>query len=510
MFAFKSLVVLVTVAATVSASCAHGTSLHRRQATEEGKVEVAKFGYSDEQGPLNWAGLDPANSACATSKVQSPIVLGDDIQKATEAPKCDFPSVQEAEFENLGTTLETVVEGTTNFGGKDFKLAQFHLHTPSEHRINDEYFPLEMHMVHEAEDGSIAVIAIPFQLTEDGSTTELLTNVIQNIESVREPGSVAKTGPLDFAELVEAVQTKPLFQYTGSLTTPPCAEGLTFLVMEEPMKLNVKTYNAVKNVIKFNARYSQNKLESTNMIQVASQKSELNCEAVEIATSPSAAVELQEPKAEEPMAEEPEAEEAMVEEPKAEEAMAEEPKAEEPMAEEPEAEEAMAEEPKAEEAMAEEPKAEEAMAEEAMAEEPKAEEDMAEEPKAEEAMAEEPKAEDAMAEEAKAEEAMVEEPKAEEPKAEEYEAEEPKAEEYNAEEPKAEESKDEESKDEESKDKESKDEEPKAEEPKAEESKAEEAPEYKAYAAAPAEEKPAEAMYSEHAKKMVRRRRVAL
>ena len=180
---------------------------------------------------------------------------------------CDFPSVAEAEFENLGTTLETIVTGTTTFAGKAFTLQQFHMHTPSEHRINDEYFPLEIHMVHEAEDGALAVIAIPFQLTEDGSTTELLTAVTQNIEAVRTPGTITKTGALDFAELTNAIQTKPLFQYTGSLTTPPCAEGLTFLVMEEPMAINVKTYNAIKSVIKFNARYSQNKLQQTNLIQ---------------------------------------------------------------------------------------------------------------------------------------------------------------------------------------------------------------------------------------------------
>jgi len=177
--------------------------------------------------------------------------------------------VQEAEFENLGTTLETIVDGTTTFAGKEFKLKQFHMHTPSEHRINDEYFPLEVHMVHEAADKSIAVIAIPFQLTEDNQTTELLTSVISNIDKVTQPGSVTKTGPLKFGPLVNILQTKPLFQYTGSLTTPPCAEGLTFLVLEEPLALNVATYNKIKKVIKFNSRYVQNQLNKQNLLTIA-------------------------------------------------------------------------------------------------------------------------------------------------------------------------------------------------------------------------------------------------
>ncbi|KAF7338965.1 Carbonic anhydrase [Mycena venus] len=269
MFHSTLALILATSAAlsvSVSANCIHGTSFFPRT---EGKVEVGKFGYTGLQGPLNWAGLDPANSACRSSKVQSPIVIDESVPKAKSAPKVEISNVEEAEFENLGTTLEVVVKGKTTFEGTEFELQQFHLHTPSEHRINDEYFPLEMHMVHQAADESIAVIAIPFQLNEDGETTELLTSVIENLSKVAEPGTSTTTGPLDFGPLIEAIETRPLFQYSGSLTTPPCKEGLTFLVMEEPLALDVKTYNALKKVIKFNARYSQNKLGEDNLLTVA-------------------------------------------------------------------------------------------------------------------------------------------------------------------------------------------------------------------------------------------------
>ncbi|KAF9257818.1 carbonic anhydrase [Marasmius fiardii PR-910] len=269
MFSRILLSTFVFAAISAQASCIHGTSFLRREVSEEGKVKVSSFGYSGTQGPTNWAQLEAANAECAIGKNQSPIVLDDKIQKAASAPQVVIDDVEEAEFENLGTTLETIVNGTTTFEGKDFELKQFHLHTPSEHRINEEYFPVEMHMVHEASDGSIAVIAIPFQLTEDGSTTQLLTSVIQNIGDVTTPGTVTKTGKLEFAELVDAIQTEPLFQYTGSLTTPPCAEGLTFLVMEKPMALDVKTFNSLKSVIKFNARFAQNPLGEPNVLEIA-------------------------------------------------------------------------------------------------------------------------------------------------------------------------------------------------------------------------------------------------
>lgn len=149
---FTSYIILIatTLATHVSSSCLHGTSLLPRAELPGGKVAVSTFGYTGLQGPLNWAGLAAANSACASSKVQSPINIDATIGLAKEAPVVKIDSVQNAEFENLGTTVEVIVNGTTTFAGTEFSLRQFHFHTPSEHRIADEYFPLEMHMVHEA------------------------------------------------------------------------------------------------------------------------------------------------------------------------------------------------------------------------------------------------------------------------------------------------------------------------------------------------------------------------
>lgn len=63
----------------------------------------------------------------------------------------EIPAGQTITFENLGTTVEVVVKGKTVFGGRKFNLKQFHYHTPSEHRIESEYYPVEVHMVHEAD-----------------------------------------------------------------------------------------------------------------------------------------------------------------------------------------------------------------------------------------------------------------------------------------------------------------------------------------------------------------------
>jgi carbonic anhydrase len=71
------------------------------------------------------------------------------VTVAAEKPVLDIPEIEEVKFENLGTTIEVLANGTTSFAGSDFRLVQFHMHTPSEHHVNGEYHPLEVHMVHQ-------------------------------------------------------------------------------------------------------------------------------------------------------------------------------------------------------------------------------------------------------------------------------------------------------------------------------------------------------------------------
>jgi len=102
-----------------------------------------------------WASLSPEFTGCATNTIQSPIDVTNQstVAVAGSTLTIEFPDTATAEFENVGTTVEVVMEGKgakTTIAGKEFELKQFHFHSPSEHTIDGEYFPLEMHMVHEA------------------------------------------------------------------------------------------------------------------------------------------------------------------------------------------------------------------------------------------------------------------------------------------------------------------------------------------------------------------------
>jgi len=159
--------------------------------------------------------------------------------------------------------------GTVTLGRKEYVLQQFHFHTPSEHRIELEYFPFEIHFVYKSPDGASLALGALFEVTTDGSTTDLLTSLAARLGAITKPGSVTETGPLDLQPIQKFFQRTPLFYYVGSLTTPPCNDGVVWLVAKETLPINVATFLMFKKVLKFNSRYTQNVLGQPNLIEVA-------------------------------------------------------------------------------------------------------------------------------------------------------------------------------------------------------------------------------------------------
>lgn len=131
---------------TSLAACDYGTSWFPRRPN----VTIGSFGYTGLNGPLNWYSLNTtANELCAKGRHQSPINLNSSIPTppGTDVSFSIENYADGAEFENLGTTVEVPVNGSLELDNTTYSLAQFHFHTPSEHRINLEYFPMEMHFV---------------------------------------------------------------------------------------------------------------------------------------------------------------------------------------------------------------------------------------------------------------------------------------------------------------------------------------------------------------------------
>ncbi|KAL0931879.1 carbonic anhydrase [Colletotrichum truncatum] len=273
----KSSVILPFVS-LASAICDHRTSLYTRaMGGGEGEVEVATFGYNDLKGPLNWHSHNNASSLCATGTQQSPINLND--TSATVVPGSslgfDVPSYPHgAVFENLGSTLEVVAQnGTLTRHGRHYKLKQFHFHTPSEHRVESEYFPMEVHFVFEADaelnknstGPSASVVGFLIEV-DNTKPSVFLANVFSHLDEVAEPGSHAETEGFSLCELKEILARSDVYQYDGSLTTPPCTQGIAWNVVAEPLTVDDATFRAAKKIMKFNARYTQNVPGQKNLL----------------------------------------------------------------------------------------------------------------------------------------------------------------------------------------------------------------------------------------------------
>lgn len=184
-----------------------------------------KWSY-DQTGPANWGQLDEKYAPCGSGLAQSPI----DLQRAkTESlPVLEF-QYQDVPLKiaNNGANMDVVFPpGSFLVIGKDrFQLLQFHFHRPSEHAINGQRAPMEVHLVHQNSAGRIAVVGILMQLGGANSLIDTLWNQI--------PSHSGQTisSPLKISARDLLPADRAYFRYDGSLTTPPCSEGLLWHVL---------------------------------------------------------------------------------------------------------------------------------------------------------------------------------------------------------------------------------------------------------------------------------------
>lgn len=149
--------VVASILSMAEAFCHYGTTLAPRRNLQGRAADVV--GYHTIEGPLNWHGLDAANSLCALGKNQSPINIDSTIKKQKGASfNFDVDSYPfGAELENLGSTVQVTLNGSVLVEDKHYDLVQFHFHTPSEHHLLGEHYPLEVHFVFQATGESLFI-----------------------------------------------------------------------------------------------------------------------------------------------------------------------------------------------------------------------------------------------------------------------------------------------------------------------------------------------------------------
>lgn len=204
------------------------------------------WGYEGGEGPEYWGKLSEEFRACAIGRGQSPIDL--DHPQRADLPKLDpryaagFPRIA-----NNGHTVQIdAAPGNRLVVGEDvYDLIQFHFHRPSEHRLRGRRFPLECHFVHRGTDGGLAVLGV---LLARGRANGAFETILAH--APQQAGASAALTGLDVSGLLP--DAGRYVRYSGSLTTPPCSEGVDWIVLTTPVEV------AETQVARFAALYPNN------------------------------------------------------------------------------------------------------------------------------------------------------------------------------------------------------------------------------------------------------------
>ena len=212
-------------------------------------VHSEHWDYQGAQGPEAWAQIKPEFAQCSRGSRQSPIDIRGGVKVELEPVAFTYRPGAFRVVDN-GHTVQVVVAAGSfiEVMGRRFELQQFHFHRPSEERIDGKQFDMVVHLVHKDLEGRLAVVAV---LLERGSALPAVQQVWNNLP-LEKGDEVAVRAALDPAALLPAERS--YFTYMGSLTTPPCSEGVLWMVMKSPVPISPDQIGVFARLYPMNAR----------------------------------------------------------------------------------------------------------------------------------------------------------------------------------------------------------------------------------------------------------------
>lgn len=213
-------------------------------AADEHAGHGAHWGYKGDVGPDRWTSLKPEFGACA-GKNQSPIDVSGTIDAKLKPVRFSYKAGGH-EVVNNGHTIQVNIEDGSSIvvDGIQFSLKQFHFHSPSENHISGKSYPLEAHLVHADKDGNLAVVAVVFNEGKANATIQTVWGQMPKGE-----GNAVLPTKVTAASLLPKGHS--YYRYNGSLTTPPCTEGVRWIVMKKPMTVSKEQLAAFQTNLGF-------------------------------------------------------------------------------------------------------------------------------------------------------------------------------------------------------------------------------------------------------------------
>ena len=209
------------------------------ETAEAPATEEVAWTYEGTAGPEAWGTLSGEYAACSVGQTQSPIDL-----RAAAAQEADLPPLR-LEYSQANVQVEDTGHGyqatpanahTLHVGEDTYRLLQFHPHAPSEHTLGGRSYPMEFHFVHQNDAGELAVVGV---MVEEGAAHPAYQPFVEASENEAQASASI--------EQLEALlpSDRSYFTYEGSLTTPPCTEGVRWIVLREPITLSEAQITAI-------------------------------------------------------------------------------------------------------------------------------------------------------------------------------------------------------------------------------------------------------------------------
>ncbi|MED5619462.1 carbonic anhydrase [Ideonella sp. BN130291] len=244
-----SLLLRVPSRAIATAAPVRRTASKKTEPVEHIEPGAVHWSYAGETGPQAWARLKPEFATCASGHRQSPIDIRDGFAVQLEPVEFAYQASNFRVIDNGHTVQVNLAPGNTiSVLGRRYELVQFHFHRPSEERINGRAFDMVVHLVHKDAEGRLAVVAV---LLERGSQQPVVQAVWNNLPLEKGEEQAARV-TLDPGRLLP--EDRRYYTYMGSLTTPPCSEGVLWMVMKQPVQLGGDQIDLFARLYPMNAR----------------------------------------------------------------------------------------------------------------------------------------------------------------------------------------------------------------------------------------------------------------
>src|SRR3954471_22039335 len=207
------------------------------------------WSYEGESGPTHWADLNPEFATCRSGHEQSPINITDTVTSDTSPIRFEYKPSPLRIIDNGHTVQVNYAPGSfMSVGDKHYELKQFHFHHPSEEQINGKSYDLVAHLVHADPAGKLAVVAVLFT---KGQSNPIIQKIFNHLPQSKGAEEIVEA-TINVADLLP--DSHRYFTFSGSLTTPPCSEGVAWFLLTTPVTLSSSELASFTKIYPHNAR----------------------------------------------------------------------------------------------------------------------------------------------------------------------------------------------------------------------------------------------------------------